>query len=64
MPSTVPEHGHSGGRRQRVITTRSVQPGEILVVVKAEASNFVDPQTTHLTLGFDVMNEPPVFPDT
>ena len=64
MPSTVPEHGHSSSRRQRVITTRSVQPGEIPLVVKAKASDFVDPQITHLTLGFDVMNEPPVFPDT
>lgn len=62
-PSTVPEDSH-GGRRPRLITTRAIRPGEILMVVKAKALDFVDPQTTHLTLGFDVMNEPPVFPDT
>lgn len=44
----------------RLITTRA---GEILTVVRAKASDFVNLQTTHLTLGFDVMNEPPIFPD-
>ena len=63
-PSTVPDDGHSSGRKRQLITTRAVQPGEILLVVKAKASNFVDIQATHLTLGFDLVNEPPVFPDT
>jgi len=63
-PSTVPDNGHGNGRKRRLITTREAQPGEILLVVKAKASDFVDPQATHLTLGFDLMNEPPVFPDT
>lgn len=64
MPSTVPDDGHASGRKRRLITTRAVQAGDILLVVKAKAFNFVDIQATHLTLGFDVVNEPPVFPDT
>jgi len=64
LPSTAPDEGHSSCRRRRLVTTRAVQPGEILLVVKARASDFMDPQAKHLTLGFDVMNEPPVFPDT
>jgi hypothetical protein len=64
VSSTVSDESHDHGRRRRLITTRAVQPGEILMVVKAKALDFVDPQATHLTLGFDVLNEPPVFPDT
>ena len=64
MPSTVPDDGHGTGRKRRLITTRAAQPGEILLVVKAKASDFLDRQATHLTLGFDLVNEPPVFPDT
>lgn len=64
MLSTIPDDVHVNRRRRRLITTRAIQPGEILLVVKAKASDFVDPQVMHLTLGFDVVNEPPVFPDT
>ena len=64
MSSTVPDDGHGSGRKRRLTTTRVAQPGEILLVVKAKASDFVDLQAAYLTLGVDLMNEPPVFPDT
>ena len=64
MSSTVPDDSHGSGRKRRLITTRAAQPGEILLVVKAKVSDFVDLQAAYLTLGVDLMNEPPVFPDT
>lgn len=53
-----------GPRRRCLIATSTIEPGEIFLIGKAEVSAFVDPTATCLTLGLDMINDPPVFPDT